>query len=145
MKIEVSNGELLDKYTILQIKCERITDTDKLAHAEHERQALMIHAQQLIGEYPTVIPMIDELKQVNMKLWDIEDRLREFEDRREFTREFAEWARLVYMTNDKRAQIKRKINAHTKSEFHEVKSYAHANDTEIYGKILFMLPEDDGA
>lgn len=123
MKIEVSNGELLDKYTILQIKCERITDTQKLAHAEKERQELMLYVQQLIGEYPDVISMFDELKQINMNLWDIEDRLREFEANHKFTGEFIDCARLVYMINDIRARVKRQINAHTKSQFYEVKSY----------------------
>lgn len=123
MKIEVSNGELIDKYTILQIKCERITDSIKLAYADQERQELMLPVQLLIAKYPELDNFIWLLKTANTALWNIEDRLREKEQLNEFDAGFIELARQVYKVNDGRAKLKSQINVITNSDLHEVKSY----------------------
>ena len=117
MKIEVSNGEIVDKFTILQIKLEKITDNEKLKFDQKEHTYLEKQVKQ-IGvreEY------IQKLYAINRILWNIEDSIRLKEQKSEFDEDFIQLARKVYITNDKRATIKKEINIVTKSEFHEVK------------------------
>ena len=117
MKIEVSNGEIVDKFTILQIKLEKITDNEKLKFVQKEHTYLEKQVKQ-IGvrkEY------IQKLYAINRILWNIEDSIRLKEQKSEFDENFIQLARKVYITNDKRATIKKEINIVTKSEFHEVK------------------------
>ena len=121
MKIEVSNGEIVDKITILKIKSERITDEKKLVNINNELNALLPYLDEIgISESQ---PLFQELYVINTELWDIEDRIRLLEKDKSFGDEFIQLARAVYFTNDKRSEIKKEINLRTESDFVEEKSY----------------------
>lgn len=120
MKIEVSNGEFIDRMTILEIKLNRITDREKLKNITNEYEALSKSAENVLDKKDQLYL---KLKEVNAKLWEIEDRIRDYERKQDFGRGFIETARMVYFTNDLRAKIKHDINLKTKSEFIEEKSY----------------------
>ena len=120
--VPVSDGELIDKYTIVLIKTERIDDTNKKEKAKKESDLLKPYVYKLSSIYK-LSELINELKKVNESLWDIEDDIRKKEKCKEFDDEFIQLARNVYITNDKRAEVKNKINIITKSEIVEVKSY----------------------
>jgi hypothetical protein len=120
MKIEVSNGEIIDKLTIIQIKLERITDKIKLKNLKKEFNELSTVASSILS---TSDPLYKALYEVNCELWDIEDRIRNFERKKDFGEEFIETARSVYFRNDRRAEIKREINIRTSSGLFEEKSY----------------------
>lgn len=122
MKIEVSTGEVLDKVSILYLKQEFISDTDKLANITKEYRALYQAIEEFLYD-EQVYKLYNSLLEVNRALWHIEDKLREKERYKEFNQEFIELARDVYFTNDKRAQIKKQINIITNSELIEEKSY----------------------
>ena len=111
MKIEVSTGEIVDKYTILQIKKEKCTDSEKLNNILNELNSLESIVENL--EIPQ--NLICDLKLVNLKLWEIEDSIRLCESDKKFDSEFIELARSVYITNDHRFKIKNQINIVTKS------------------------------
>jgi hypothetical protein len=115
----VSIGELYDKYTILQIKCEKIKDPYKLEMVNKEIEML----KPQINQYDLDKSLFIMLKQVNTVLWDIEDKIRDKERENEFDATFIELARQVYMTNDKRSQIKNQINAIFNSSLSDIKSY----------------------
>ena len=117
--IPVSVGELFDKYTILQIKKERIQDIVKLNIINKELEYL----EPFINNYTLDEKHIIELKNTNQKLWDIEDKIREKEMKKEFDAEFIELARNVYITNDKRNVVKQTIDKICLSELSDVKSY----------------------
>jgi len=119
MQIEVSIGEIVDKWTILSIKALNIQDKDKLTNVFKERTYLT-------GMIPPEIvhdSLTDELLKVNQFLWKVEDLLRDFERSSSFGEEFVNLARSVYRLNDKRARIKKEINLKYGSEFVEEKSY----------------------
>lgn len=119
MLIEVSIGEIVDKITILKIKKANIKDEDKLTNINKEYNYLL-------SEIPAEIIADDlfiELHGVNSRLWQIEDDIRDCERARDFEENFIRLARLVYITNDERAEIKKKINLKYGSEFVEEKSY----------------------
>jgi hypothetical protein len=120
MKIEVSNGEIIDKLTIIQIKLERITDKVKLKNLKKEFDELSTVTSAILS---TSDPLYKALYEVNCELWDIEDRIRDFERNKDFGKEFIETARSVYFRNDRRAEIKREINIRTFSGLIEEKSY----------------------
>ena len=120
MKIEVSNGEIIDKLTIIQIKLERINDPGKLENLRKEYDILKKATVKLIHQDD---PLYISLYRVNCELWDIEDRIRDFERRKDFGEEFIRTARSVYICNDKRSVIKREINIRTASGLIEEKSY----------------------
>ena len=120
MKIEVSNGEIIDKLTIIQIKLERIKDKAKLENLKREFDELSGASSSIMS---TADPLYKALYDVNSELWDIEDRIRDLERRKDFGPEFVETARSVYFKNDKRADIKREINIKTASGLIEEKSY----------------------
>jgi hypothetical protein len=120
MKIEVSNGEIIDKLTIIQIKLERIKDKAKLVNLQKEYEEL-ISASSLI--LATTDPLFTALYEVNCELWDIEDRIRDLERKKNFGDEFISAARAVYVKNDRRSEIKREINIKTLSGLIEEKSY----------------------
>ncbi len=120
MKIEVSNGEIVDKLTIIEIKLERIKDRSKLTNLENEFKVLEEAVSNLISKEDE---LYKALYNINCKLWDIEDKIRELERKRDFGPEFVETARSVYFSNDKRAEIKKKINLKTGSSLVEEKSY----------------------
>ncbi len=120
VEIEVSIGELYDKITILRIKKERITDADKLHNIKKELQYL---ENKVLNNDPIVENLTKELFEVNSKLWDIENNKRRCESENNFGWGFIQLARDVYFYNDKRAEIKRKINIHTNSDVVEEKQY----------------------
>lgn len=119
MQIEVSIGEVVDKWTILSIKALNIKDKDKLVNVFKERNYL----NTVIDPEILHDPMTDELLKVNKNLWDVEDRLRNCERDRLFDEHFIQLARSVYRLNDKRAHIKKEINMKYGSDFIEEKSY----------------------
>lgn len=117
MKIEVSNGEIVDKLTILEIKKEKCYDIDKLSNIEEELNYL----KEIVSSLDVPENLLNSLREVNKKLWDIEDDIRVFEKRFVFDDDFISLARLVYHTNDKRFKIKSEINRITNSNFKEEK------------------------
>ena len=125
MSVPVSIGEVVDKITILEIKSERLTDTDRLANVRDELRQLKSAFDE---QFPDSNPQLDELsaslKTVNLALWQIEDDIRDCERVKDFGDRFVHLARSVYQTNDKRAAIKREINLLLGSELIEEKSYA---------------------
>jgi hypothetical protein len=120
MKIEVSNGELVDKLSILQIKLNKIQDNEKLKNIRKE-YSLLEKAASLIIQRDD--PLYRQLLDINQKLWEIEDRIRELEKNKDFGSDFIETARMVYVNNDLRAKIKQEINLKTNSDLFEEKSY----------------------
>jgi len=124
LKVDISFGELLDKITILQIKSERITDAAKLQNIHHEMELLQSIWEKSAEVKIDIKYEVYELKTINENLWDIEDAIRDKELKKEFDQDFIELARAVYVTNDKRADFKRKINVKLNSELVEEKSYA---------------------
>lgn len=124
ISIELSVGELLDKVTILQIKAERIIDPVKLENINKELQVLTTLWEASPYSQNDLSENIQTLKEINEALWDIEDKIRDKERDQHFDQEFIELARSVYFTNDKRAEIKKRINQKTGSELIEEKSYS---------------------
>ena len=124
IKVELAYGELLDKVTILQIKSERITDEDKLANVNKELELLNKLWNMDEKSSVDISSEFTALKEINEKIWDIEDGIRDKERVKEFDEKFIELARSVYFSNDKRAEIKRTINLKLGSELIEEKSYA---------------------
>lgn len=122
MLVPVSNGELMDKYSILLIKKEYIKDEEKLEKVNIEIDYLLDSINKLNNEFNVEI-LFSQLLITNKKLWNIEDSIRIKEKNQEFDKEFIEIARSVYFTNDERAKIKNEINALTNSNIYEVKSY----------------------
>lgn len=119
----VSWGELIDKFTILAIKSERIEDPAKLANIQRELAALLPLRAQALANNSAVTECEADLKAVNSILWAVEDDLRDCERRQEFGPGFIELARSVYRENDRRAHLKGQINQLLKSELVEEKSY----------------------
>ena len=124
IKVELSVGELIDKISILQIKAERIIDRSKLENINKELDVLMSLWKDSINSNNNLESEINDLKAINEELWDIEDKIRDKERNHVFDKDFIELARAVYITNDKRADIKRIINSKTGSELIEEKSYS---------------------
>jgi len=127
--VPISVGELLDKITILEIKAERIADPAKLANIRVELEALDRLRRGLPLDRPgirrdEIAALVDELGQVNRRLWEVEDLLRDCERAQEFGAEFIRLARAVYKENDLRARLKRRLNEETGSELVEEKSYS---------------------
>ena len=124
MKIEVSNGEILDKITILVIKSKKISDPIKLKNINVELNELVPFLD-IVGYKTniTVHDLVTELETVNEKLWVVEDKLRDKERSKQFDDEFIQLARDVYFTNDERASIKKRLNEVTYSKLVEEKSY----------------------
>ena len=123
ISVPISPGELLDKITILRIKSARMQDAAKLANVRHELQLL---EQTWRAVLPAGIDLRSEeqsLEAVNAKLWDVEDLLRDQEAEKRFDAKFIELARAVYVTNDERAAIKKRINVKLGSALVEEKSY----------------------
>jgi hypothetical protein len=124
VEVPVSAGELLDKISILQIKSERIKDTAKLTNINHELAALRRSLKERVADSPALEKFAAELKDVNQKLWEIEDDIRICEKKGDFSQKFIELARSVYQQNDRRSAIKRQINDLLGSAIVEEKSYA---------------------
>lgn len=123
LKTPISPGELLDKITILEIKSERITDESKVANVRNELSLLTELWSQNVGEDHELVRMRQQLKNINEELWEIEDDIRDEERAKRFGERFIELARLVYITNDKRAETKKEINLYLNSSIVEEKSY----------------------
>ena len=124
MKVEVSNGELLDKLTILELKLTNITNVQKLSNIQKEHDELSPLADQLFDSYGEELKnLYKKLTQINSELWTIEDDIRECERNKDFGSDFVSLARAVYFTNDKRSDVKKAINLLTDSGFVEEKSY----------------------
>jgi len=124
LSVEISPGELIDKITILEIKKERITDPGKLENVRIEWETLTSARDHHIEPSAELDKLSQALKAVNEALWDIEDDIRDCERASDFSAKFIELARAVYITNDKRANLKRDINELLGSRLVEEKSYA---------------------
>ncbi len=123
---EISIGELLDKISILEIKNKNINDKFKLNHIKKEYKILLqiknrIKLKKIINTY------YKQLKRINITLWNIENEIRKHEELKKFNKKFISLARKVYFTNDKRSQIKLKINKVMNSNIIEMKSYSKYN------------------
>ena len=124
MKVEVSNGELLDKISILELKMLKIEDEEKLFNIKKEFETLNPLVVNLFENYDSQLQNhYLELAKINGELWDIEDWIRDCEREKRFDKEFVELARSVYITNDKRCEVKKLINIETSSGLVEEKSY----------------------
>ena len=120
---EISAGELIDKITILEIKKDKINNTEKLKDVEKELVSLHASMKKYIPNQTKIINFKNDLKSVNLKLWNIEDGKRSAEKNKKFDDNFIKLARSVYRLNDERAKIKLAINNALGSNIKEVKSY----------------------
>ena len=120
---EISAGELFDKITILEIKKEKISNNEKLVDVEKELSSLKNTVEKFIPNQRNIEKHVNDLKEINLKLWDIEDGKRAAEKEKKFDDKFIELARNVYKLNDERAKIKLAINTVLGSNIKEVKSY----------------------
>jgi len=120
--VPVSPGELIDKITILRLKAERIADAGKVANVRHELAVLEAAAEAV--PRGVIAAMEAELQEINAALWDIEDAIREADARGDFGAAFVALAQAVYRTNDRRAEVKKRINMALGSAIVEEKSYA---------------------
>jgi len=123
IKVPVSFGEVLDKITILEIKSERIKDDAKLKNVKLELDELNATWADAVSDQSAIAQLRQQLKAVNEELWVIEDDIRDQEAGQNFGARFIELARAVYVTNDKRASLKKDINLALGSRFVEEKSY----------------------
>ena len=121
---EVSAGELLDKISILEIKLEKISDKSSLEQLKKEYKILKKNQNSTIKLEGKIKDLFKSLKNINLKLWNVEDKLRICEKNKDFGKEFIELAREVYFNNDKRSKIKSDINKALDSNIVEIKQYA---------------------
>ena len=120
---EISAGELIDKITILEIKREKIKEKEKLIEVEKELKSLNLTKEKFITNNNLILDYKNELKDINIKLWDVENGKRAAEKKQNFGQEFISLARNVYKLNDERAKIKLAINNKLGSNIKEVKSH----------------------
>ena len=120
---EISAGELLDKISILEIKLDKIKDKNRNSEIKKEYEVLKKIEKSTIEANDKVNKLIIQIKDINLTLWSIEDKLRICEKNKNFDKNFIDLARSVYITNDKRAKIKSEINEILKSNIKEVKQY----------------------
>ena len=123
IQVPVSPGEVLDKITILEIKSERMTDPQKVANVRVELALLQETWAQAVTEDDVICDLHAQLKEINEALWEIEDDIRDKERVKEFDQRFIDLARSVYFTNDRRSEVKKKLNLHLGSQIIEEKSY----------------------
>ena len=121
--VEVSVGELLDKISILEIKQEKIKDPEKLKFINEEHSILKDQLNNNVKSDQMLNELFESLKQINAKLWVIEDDKRQCEKEKDFTETFIKLSRDVHFLNDDRAKIKLEINNHTGSKIKEIKEY----------------------
>jgi len=121
--VEVSVGELLDKISILEIKQEKIKDSEKLKFINEEHSILKDQLNNNVKSDQKLNELFESLKQINAKLWIIEDDKRQCEKEKDFTETFIKLSRDVHFLNDDRAKIKLEINNHTGSKIKEIKEY----------------------
>ena len=120
---EISPGELLDKISILEIKLEKVKDKNSLEEIKKEYKILKEIQTSSIEMTGKIKDLFQSVKNVNVKLWNIEDKLRICEKNKDFDKNFIELARSVYFANDERAELKSKINKILKSNIREIKQY----------------------
>ena len=120
---EISPGELLDKISILEIKIEKVKDKNSLEEIKKEYKILKEIQTSSIEMTGKIKDLFQSVKNVNVKLWNIEDKLRICEKNKDFDKNFIELARSVYFANDERAELKSKINKILKSNIIEIKQY----------------------
>lgn len=123
LQVPVSVGEVVDKVTILEIKSDRISDEAKLKNIRAELEQIRPLVSGGVFASAEVTALFDGLRMVNSELWDIEDDIRAEEAAGRFGERFIELARAIYVTNDRRAELKKKINLATGSDLVEEKSY----------------------
>ena len=123
--VEVSVGELLDKISILEIKQEKIIDTEKLKFINEEHSILKDQLNKNVKSDQKLNELFEKLKKINAKLWIIEDDKRQCEKDKDFTEKFIELSRDVHFLNDERAKIKLEINNLTGSKIKEIKEYTN--------------------
>ena len=121
--VEVSVGELLDKISILEIKLEKIKDSEKLKFINDEHSILKDQLNSNVKSDKKLTDLFDLLKKINAKLWVIEDDKRQYEKEKDFTDSFIKLSRDVHFLNDERAKIKLEINNYTGSKIKEIKEY----------------------
>ena len=121
---EISPGELLDKISILEIKLDKINDKESLVEINKEYKSLNKTKNSNLNLTEDLKNLINKLKEINMKLWTIEDEKRTCEKNKDFGKKFIDLSRNVYINNDKRAEIKSEINRLLGSNIKEVKKYA---------------------
>ena len=121
--VEVSVGELLDKISILEIKKEKIKDTEKLKYISNEHSILKDQLEKNVKSDDKLDKLFEDLKQINAKLWVIEDDKRDCEKNKDFGDKFIKLSRDVHFLNDDRAKIKLEMNNHTGSSIKEIKEY----------------------
>ncbi len=124
IRIPVAPGELIDKITILEIKAERISDFDKLENIRRELEILKYEQDQNLPLTTVITDLTSKLKDVNERIWDLEDTIRDCERSKDFGEVFLDTARMIYRTNDERAALKKEINLHLGSQIVEEKSYS---------------------
>ena len=122
---EISAGELLDKITILEIKLVKIKDKENLLEINKEYESLKETKNSNIKLTKNLEKLIIQLKEINLKLWDIEDKKRICEKNKDFGQAFVDLSRSVYLNNDKRANIKSEINKILSSNIREIKKYVN--------------------
>ena len=129
MKVDVSLGEVVDKITILELKKQHLSNSKAVENVEKE--LVMLLASLKKSPYKSILddPMMDELRSVNRRLWDIEDQIRLAEQSGDFDQSFVSLARSVYIENDRRARVKRNINVGYSSGLIEEKSYVKSEET----------------
>ena len=120
---EISAGELLDKISILEIKIDKIKNKNNLLEVQKEYKSLKKTSDSNIEFSDRINQLSKEIKEVNLQLWVIEDKIRICEKNKDFGKNFVELARSVYSTNDKRSKIKSKINEIVGSNIREIKEY----------------------
>ena len=123
VNIPVSLGELLDKISILEIKSIKISNESKLANIKKELNGLKKVLENLNINFSEIKNLYEELYKINLGLWEIEDSIRVLEKNKNFEKDFIDLARSVYITNDKRFQVKNEINKLFNSNYVEEKSY----------------------
>lgn len=127
IQIPISIGELIDKLSILEVKQQNVKDTIKLKHINTEFILLKEKSEKYLEDIE-IKNIYDKLVETNSKLWDIEDRLRIMEKEKRFGGEFIDYARKVYITNDKRFELKNTINSILSSDIQEVKEYVNYSE-----------------
>jgi len=121
---EISAGELLDKISILEIKLEKIKNKSDLIEINKEYKALKESEKMNINSTNKINQLFNKIKEINLKLWNIEDQIRGCESKKDFSQIFIDLARSVYINNDKRSKIKSEINKILGSNIKEIKKYS---------------------
>mgnify|MGYP001499714078 CR=1 FL=1 len=123
IKVEISYGELFDKISILEIKKSKLNNPDEIVKVKYELDLLLQELKNSKINSSIISSLTKNLKEINLKLWNIEDKIREKERDKKFDEDFIKLARNVYITNDKRTKIKNEINHRLNSKVFEIKSY----------------------